>query len=155
VAASPPQRVAHVLDGGAVVEGEAVERAGHAVEHVQRLHHARPAAVVVHGVGRHEDHPPRVQPVRALLAAAVHLRHQCACTLYVSVKRGTHGDEHNQSSLSPLENYYLAVLKALQGPHGQVPQGIQMDDVVCHHSKRGGISFTNLKQVTLSSSELW
>lgn len=75
VAAAPPECVAHVLHGGPVVEGEAVQGAGDAVENVLRLHHARAAAVVVHRpVGNGED-PRWVQPERAL-AAAVHL-HAC------------------------------------------------------------------------------
>lgn len=72
VAAAPPEGVPDVLDGGAVVEGEAVERAGDAAEHVLRLHHARAAAVAVHRPGGHGEDPRGVQPVRAL-AAAVHL----------------------------------------------------------------------------------
>lgn len=79
VAAAPPECVAHVLHGGPVVEGEAVQGAGHAVEHVLRLHHARAAAVVVHRADGNGDDSRWVQPVRAL-AAAVHL-HAAACRM--------------------------------------------------------------------------
>ena len=77
MAAAPPERVAHVLHGGPVVEGEAVQGAGHTVEHVLRLHHARAAAVVVHRPDGNGDDSRWVQPVCGL-AAAVHLHMQHA-----------------------------------------------------------------------------
>lgn len=110
------------------MEPEAVQRAGHAVEHVLRLHHARPAAVVVHRAHRHADDPRWVQPVR-VLAAVVHLHHESRTvrtrnetTLKLEAPSDSKVNKRHTQKQPSQCSAYLAVLEALQRPRGRVRQ---------------------------------